>query len=147
MVAEDKAADLALLRVYGARDLVPIALGDAKATDVTLVGIADPQAQGGGSAPTSVRVRVGDNGALEPAPALGFSGAAALDAQGRLAGIAQLKPAQMAGPPSVVAQAQMVPGDTIRAFLGSQKIEAVTAGAAGIEAAKRSVLRVICARR
>ena len=49
LVAEDKGAGLALLRVYGARDLSPLAAGDAKGSDVTLVGIADPQAQGGGS--------------------------------------------------------------------------------------------------
>ena len=67
--------------------------GDARALrprkgDVTLVGVADPQAQGGGSAVSAVKARVSDALALDPAPALGFDGAAALDAQGRLAGIA-----------------------------------------------------------
>ena len=78
-----------------ARSLKPVALGGAapKGADVTLLGVADPQAQGGGSAVSAAKARVSDTLALEPAPALGFDGAAALDAQGRLAGIAALKPA------------------------------------------------------
>ena len=48
-VAED--GELALLRLYGAPDLTPAALvhEGARAGDLTLVGIADPQAQGGGA--------------------------------------------------------------------------------------------------
>ena len=47
--AEDKDHDLALLRIYGARGLKPLALsaGAAK-SNVELTGIADPQNQGGG---------------------------------------------------------------------------------------------------
>ena len=64
---------------------------------MTLVGVADPQAQGGGSAVSTARSRVSDTLALDAAPALGFDGAAALDAQGRLVGIAALKVAMVAG--------------------------------------------------
>ena len=50
-VAEDKDHDLALLRIYGARGLKPLALGDGAAKSaVELTGIADPQNQGGGAA-------------------------------------------------------------------------------------------------
>lgn len=57
-VAEDKDHDLALLRVYGARGLKPLALGsgDAKSA-VELTGIADPQNQGGGAAVSSVKAQ------------------------------------------------------------------------------------------
>src|SRR3954449_1018496 len=78
-VAEDKDRDLALLRIYGARGLKPLNLaGGSGKTAVDLIGIADPQSQGGGNAVSSVKAAV--NGAdLAPAPAIGFSGAAAMD--------------------------------------------------------------------
>ena len=104
-VAEDKAHDLVLLRIYGARGLKPINLANAATkTALDLTGIADPQNQGGGAAVTSVKASVaqldgGSDIALTPAPALGFSGAAALDGDGRFAGVALLKPVQVAGPP------------------------------------------------
>ena len=85
-VAEDKDHDLALLRIYGARGLKPLALGNGAAKSaVELTGIADPQNQGGGAAASSVKAQAaqvggGSEAALSPAPALGFSGAAALDA-------------------------------------------------------------------
>src|SRR5262249_45925092 len=57
--AEDKASDLALLRVYGVPDLVPAGFAEgAQGPDLTLVGIADPQAQGGGSAISTVTARL-----------------------------------------------------------------------------------------
>src|SRR4051812_23450844 len=82
-VATDAGGELVLLRVYGARNLVPIGMIGAAAgsPNVTLVGIADPQVQGGGAAITAVNARAGiavDASPLETAPALGFSGAAAL---------------------------------------------------------------------
>ena len=60
-------------------------------------GIADPQNQGGAAAVSSVKasiIQLGGGGdvALSPAPAVGFSGAAALDGDGKFAGIALLKP-------------------------------------------------------
>ena len=124
-VAEDKDHDLALLRIYGARGLKPLGLtnGAAKSA-VDLTGIADPQNQGGAAAASSVKASaapVGSGGdlALSPAPALGFSGAAALDSDGKFAGIALLKPVVVAGPPNAApaAQAALVPADTVREFL------------------------------
>ena len=88
--AEDKDHDLALLRIYGARGLKPLALNTGAAKpSVELTGIADPQNQGGGAAVSSVKaVSVGSGDAsLTPAPGLGFSGAAALDADGAFAGM------------------------------------------------------------
>ena len=102
-VAEDKAHDLALLRIYGARDLKALNLANpATKTALDLTGIADPQNQGGGAAVTSVKASVAQLGggsdiALTPAPAPGFSGALAQDGDGRFAGVALLKPVQVAG--------------------------------------------------
>src|SRR5262249_10972714 len=118
-----EADDVALLRVYGARDLKPVAMADggASAANVTLVGIADPQAQSGNGATSTAAARVGSAAGglrpLEPAPALGFSGAAALDAQGRLVGMALLRTAVVAGPAGAAAPAQFVPVEDIKAFL------------------------------
>ena len=67
----------------------------------TLVGIADPQAQGGGAAVTTVAAQVAPSSGVlrpvEPAPAPGFSGAAALDADARVLGMVGLKAPETAG--------------------------------------------------
>jgi hypothetical protein len=145
-------ADVALLRVYGARNLVPVALAETfNGSDVTLVGIADPETQGGNGVATMVAARVGSNEsatrALDPAPSLGFSGAAALDHQGRLVGIAQLTTAVVAGRTDVDAQARLVPLDEIKTLLNEHAITPAVAAAPSIEAAKSSVVRVICVRK
>jgi peptidoglycan hydrolase-like protein with peptidoglycan-binding domain len=150
-VAEDKDHDLALLRIYGARGLKPLGLIDGAAKSaVDLTGISDPQNQGGGAAASSVKastVQVGSGSdlVLSPAPALGFSGAAALDSDGKFAGIALLKPVIVAGPPNAApaAQAALVPGDTVRDFLKANGVNT-----AGLSAdAKAAVVRVICVRK
>ncbi len=150
-VAEDKEHDLALLRIYGARGLKALNLANAATkTALDLTGIADPQNQGGGAAVTSVKASVEQPGgnsdvALTPAPALGFSGAAALDSDGKFAGVALLKPVQVAGSTNGVpaAQAVLVTADTVRGFL---KTIGVTA-ASGSTDARASVVRVICVRK
>ena len=148
-VAEDKDHDLALLRIYGARGLKPLGLGNGAAkTGVELTGIADPQNQGGGAAASSVKAtatQVGSGNDLAPPPAVGFSGAAALDADGKFAGIALLKPLVVAGPPNAAptAQATLVSADTVREFLKANAVNA----ADGSSEAKASVVRVICVRK
>jgi peptidoglycan hydrolase-like protein with peptidoglycan-binding domain len=148
--AEDKTADLVLLRVYGVPDLVPAAFtGDAaKAPDVTLHGIADPQSQGGASAISTVAAKLNKGDTLEPAPQLGFSGGAVLDGQGRFAGMIELKTAIVAnvGATSAQPQATVVPAQAIRAFLDGEKLPPAT-GRGGVDAAKASVVRVICVRK
>jgi peptidoglycan hydrolase-like protein with peptidoglycan-binding domain len=147
-LAEDKTADLALIRVHGAGALTPAALvnDSPKAGDLTLVGIADPQMQDGGSAISTVAAKLKGE-LVEPAPQLGFSGAAVLDAAGQFFGMAELK-AQVVTTPGAVnvpPQATVVPLRTIRAFLDGQKL-AAAAGRPGVEAAKASLVRVICVR-
>jgi peptidoglycan hydrolase-like protein with peptidoglycan-binding domain len=150
-VAEDKDHDLALLRIYGARGLKPLALSNGAAKSVVeITGIADPQNQGGGAAVSSVKAsvtQVGSGGdlALAPAPAVGFSGAAALDGDGKFAGIALLKPVVVAGPLNATpaAQAVLVAADTVREFLKASGVDA----AGGSPDAKAAVVRVICVRK
>src|SRR6202163_3149607 len=150
-VAEDKDRDLALLRIYGARGLKPLALSDGAAkASVELTGIADPQNQGGGAAASSVKASVtqvgsGNDLALAPAPAVGFSGAAAQDSDGKFAGIALLKPVVVAGPPNSTpaAQAALVAADVVRDFLRANGVNA----AGGSSDAKAAVVRVICVRK
>jgi peptidoglycan hydrolase-like protein with peptidoglycan-binding domain len=147
-VAEDKDHDLALLRIYGARGLKPLGLSNGAAqTSVELTGIADPQNQGGGAAASGVKASItqvgsGTDLALTPAPAVGFSGAAAFDHDGKFAGIALLKPVVVAGP-SNAAPAALVSADIVREFLKANGVNA----ADGSSDAKASVVRVICVRK
>jgi peptidoglycan hydrolase-like protein with peptidoglycan-binding domain len=150
-LAEDKEHDLVLLRIYGARGLKPLALADGAAkSGVDIVGIADPQNQAGGAAASIIKAQVtqvggGGDLALSPPPALGFSGAAALDGDGKFAGLALLKPVIVAGPTNAAAAAQaaLVSGDIVRDFL---KANGVTAAGSSTDA-KASVVRVICVRK
>jgi hypothetical protein len=150
-VAEDKDHDLALLRIYGAHGLTPLNLAHGAAkSGIELTGIADPQNQGGGGTASSVKASVtqvgsGNELALSPAPALGFSGAPALDPEGKFAGVALLKAIVVAGPANgaPAAQAALVSADVVRNFL---KANGITA-AGGSADAKASVVRVICVRK
>jgi hypothetical protein len=150
-LAEDKDHDLALLRIYGARGLKPLGLSadSTGKTGVELTGISDPQSQGGGNAVSSVKAQVAQIGggdlALSPPPVVGFSGAAALDADGKFAGIALLKPVVVAGPAAAVppAQSALVSAETVREFLKANGVNAT----GGSPDAKASVVRVICVRK
>ena len=142
-IAEDKADNLALLRIYGARNLVPATLGgETGAGTLTLYGIADPLAQPGDGTVSSAAAQLTPQG-LSPAPKLGFAGAAALDAQGHFAGIVELNSPVVAGAGPVTLGAALVPADTVRAFLTAQGIT-LAAGSAPID---RSIVRVICVRK
>jgi hypothetical protein len=149
-IADDKTHGLALLRVYGARGLRPLDLASSSPpSTLDLTGIADPQSQGGGADVTSVKAQAVARGvgamALTPAPALGFSGAAARDANGRFAGIALLKQAMLAGPANAAAstQAVMVSSADVRAFLTGNGVSIDGKSAD----AKAAVVRVICVRK
>ena len=106
--------------------------------------------QGGGAAAGSVKATVTQLGgssdlALSPPPALGFSGAAALDGEGKFAGIALSKPVIVAGPPNATppAQATLVQAETVRDFLKANGVNA----SGGSPDAKAAVVRVICVRK
>jgi hypothetical protein len=142
-IAEDKTNDIALLRVYGAQNLVAAALGgdSGAGDDLTLVGIADPLAQAGGGAVMRAPAHRSTQG-LDPAPKLGFSGAAAVDPQGRFAGMVDLRSTAVAGA-GAVSQATLIPVETLRAFLQTRNIVPAT----GENAIDQSVVRVICVRK
>jgi len=147
-VAEDQGKNLVLLRVYGAGDLVPVALvhEGAQGPALTLVGISDPQDQGGGRAISTAAGRL-DGDMLTPAPPAGFDGAAAIDARGHLFGMVELKDgvasAGSAAPPR---QATVVGVEALRDFLDSQYVTPAT-GRAGLDAAKAALVRLICVRK
>jgi len=150
-VGQDKTHDLALLRIYGANGLKPLGMTQATTKQaITITGIADPQNQGGGAAITSVDSTVAAaNGtsdpALQPAPGIGLSGGAALDADRNFAGIALLKPPVVAGgqgsPPP--AQAALVPANAVREFLTANNVTP----ASGPSDAKAAIVRIVCVRK
>ena len=148
-LAEDKTADLALIKVNGASALTPAALGSStmRADSATLIGIPDPHLQNGGREVATVTASLTPGGVgprgIEPAPASGFSGAAALDAEARLIGMVGLKVLDAGAP---TPRASLVPAATIRAFLYANSV-APQNGAAGLDAAKAAIVRVICVRR
>jgi Putative peptidoglycan binding domain len=146
-LTEDGAAELALLRVYGVTALVPAAFAAAVANDVelTLLGVADPHSQEGGAAISSAPAKLkGD--LLEATPPLGFAGAAAVDAQGRIVGMVELKkPVLASSGNSAAQQAAFIPAAAIRSFLAAQRIPANQALAG--TSAQDSVVRVICVRK
>ena len=144
-IAEDKTDGLALLRLYGARNLAPAALADdsVQPGDVTLVGVADPLAQAGEAAATSAAARLTAQG-IEPAPKPGFAGAAVVDSQGRVVGMADLKTIAVAGGGAAGQSATLVPSAAIRAFLQAQHVPLATTATTP---AAQSVVRVICVRK
>ncbi|XUM23739.1 peptidoglycan-binding protein [Bradyrhizobium oligotrophicum S58] len=146
-VAEDKERGLALLRIYGARGLKPLALsGGSAKSSVDIVGIADPQSQGGGAAISTVKAQLAANGdaSLAPAPGLGFSGAAALDGDGKFAGVTLLKPGVLAGTALIPStQVVMVSADATRAFLTTHGVKP---DGTSLDA-KAATVRVICVRK
>jgi peptidoglycan hydrolase-like protein with peptidoglycan-binding domain len=156
-IAEDRLAGLVLLRINGASGfgVAPLAADGDEAGDVTLIGIADPAAQAGGGAVSRAKARVGGAAgparALDPAPALGFSGAGAFNAAGRLAGMVQLHPVLTSSAAATAAQAAAVPADTIRRFLQQHGVADEPAQVAPADAkvadAKTAVTRVICVRK
>jgi hypothetical protein len=148
-VAEDRLAGLVLLRINGASNIriAPLA-ADNSTADVTLVGVADPAAQAGGNAVSSVKSRVSAAGpvrTLAPSPAPGFAGAAAFDASGRLAGMAQLQPMMTSGTAAAAPQASIVSADAIRRFL--QESGVTEADQAKPADSQSAVTRVICVRK
>jgi hypothetical protein len=86
---------------------------------------------------------------LEPAPQPGFSGAAALDPQGRIVGMVALRLPVVAnvGAANAQPQATMVPAAIIRTFLAGQGVTPVPATRTGLDVAKAALVRVICVRK
>jgi len=148
-VAEDKDNGLALLRVFGPRNLSVLALtADApKSADLTLIGISDPKEQNGNHKHTEIKARLMDGSAIElrqPVPMAGFSGAAALDGQGRFLGMMEMRNAVLASAEPTAPPVRLVTAETIREFLGRNNIVAAPSQNGD---AKASVVRMICVRK
>ena len=147
-VAEDKDSGLALLRVYGPRKLSPLALAlDApKRGDLTLIGIPDPKEQNGAKNLTEIKARLADGNAIElrqPVPMAGFSGAAALGAQGEFLGMAETRNFVLASTEPAAPPVRLVTAGTIRNFLAAHNIASEPQDGD----AKASVVRIICVRK
>jgi hypothetical protein len=147
-VAEDPDSGLALLRVYGARDLTPLALATdaSKKGDITLVGIPDPKEQNGAKKPTEIKARLANGNAIElrqSVPMAGFSGAAALDAQGQVLGLMEMRNFVLTSIEPAAPAVRLIPADAIRNFLVAHNV--VPAQQAGD--ARASVVRIICVRK
>jgi hypothetical protein len=86
---------------------------------------------------------------LEPPPQPGFSGAAALDPQGRVVGMVTLRVPIIANMGAATAQPQatMVPAAIIRTFLTGQGVAPTPSTRTGLDAAKAALVRVICVRK
>lgn len=146
-IAEDRG--LALLRVYGARKFSPLALPRHTPSgkgDVTLAGIPDPKENGGRAALTEIKAKLTGN-AIElrdSVPMAGFSGAAAIDANGRFLGLTEMRNAVLASIQPSVPPVRLVRADTIRAFLDAHKVAQPSASTAD---PRDAVVRVICVRK
>jgi hypothetical protein len=148
-VAEDENNGLALLRVYGSSKGAPLALtrDAAKPGELTLVGIPDPKEQDGSHKLTEIKARLTDGSAIElrqPVPMAGFSGAAALDAQGQFLGMMEMGNAVLARVETAAPPVRLVSAETIRTFLAAHHVEPAPAPTADAMAA---VVRIICVRK
>ena len=152
-VAADQDKGLALLRVYGPRMMSPLSLArDApqsgeQAGELTLVGIPDPKEQDGRRKLTEVKARLADGTAIElhqPVPMAGFSGAAALDAQGRFLGMMEMGNAVLASIEAVAPPVRLITAETIRSFLSRHHVAPASTQSGD---ARASVVRVICVRK
>jgi hypothetical protein len=147
-VARDDGHGLALLRVYGRRNLKPASLAPSapENSDLTLVGVPDPHLQNGNGKPAELKARLTGPAALElkdPVPVAGFTGAAALDAQGRVAGMMETRSIMLASADATVPPVRLVSAETIRNFLAANRVAPATGDAASTRSA---VVRVICVR-
>ncbi|HJS60142.1 MAG TPA: serine protease [Pseudolabrys sp.] len=147
-VAEDRDHGLALLRVYGPRKLFPLALSadTARKGDLTLVGIPDPKEQNGAKRLTEIKARLVENNAIElrqPVPMAGFSGAAALDAQGQVLGMMEMRNFVLASTEPAAPPVRLITAETIRTFLNTHNVPSVSTGGD----AKSAVVRIICVRK
>jgi hypothetical protein len=148
-IAADSVSDLALIRLYGAHNLTPVVVnGDGRQRgDLRLIGVAAPLAQNGDGLVSSSPAQIKGSD-IEPAPAPGFAGAAAVDARGVFTGMVDLKPPVLAAANAGPARetATLVPVDSIRAFLQAHGVSPATAAGAPAPA-EQSVVRIICVRK
>ena len=148
-IGEDKG--LALLRVYGARNMTPLALprhsAPAAKGDVTIAGIPDPKESGGLGKLTEIKAKLNGGNALElrdPVPMAGFSGAAAIDASGHLIGVTEMRNTVLASIAPAAPPVRLIRADQIRGLLDAHKVAQPATSTAD---PREAVARVICVRK
>jgi hypothetical protein len=148
-VAEDHDSGLALLHVYGPRKISPLVLthDPPKSGELTLVGIPEPKEQDGSRKLTEIKARLAGGSAIElrqPVPMAGFSGAAALDAQGQFVGMTEMGHAVLASVEASAPPVRLISAETIRGFLTAHNVETAPTQTGD---AKAAVVRIICVRK
>lgn len=148
-IAEDSDSGLALLRIYNSRKLSPLSLprATAKSGDITLAGIPDPKESSGRATITDVKARLGDGNSIElrqPVPMAGFTGAAAIDNDGRFVGMTAMRNAVLASIQPSAPPVRLVRAEQIGAFLEAQHIAPPAVAAAN---PRDAVVRIICVRK
>lgn len=151
-VAEDNDNGLALLRVYGPLKVTPIALlpDVSPKGDVTLIGIPDPKEQNGAKKLTEIKARLTQASGIElrqPVPMAGFSGAAAVDGQGQVLGIMEMRNFVLASTEPAAPPVHLVPTESIRNFLAAHGVTPVTQAGDAKSAVVAAVVRIICVRK
>ena len=129
----DNASGLALLRVYGHRNLTPVKLapGGAKSGDLTLIGVPDPNTQDGKTNLSELKARLYDGSAIQlrqSMPVAGFSGAAAIDPQGRVVGMMETRGAMLASAEPSLPPVRLISAETIRDFLARRHVKMPDSG-------------------
>ncbi|HEY2757180.1 MAG TPA: peptidoglycan-binding protein, partial [Pseudolabrys sp.] len=117
-----------------------------KNSDVTLIGIPDPKEQDGAKGFTEIKARL-EGDAIElrqPVPMAGFTGAAALDAQGHVLGMMAMRNAVVASTEVAAPPVRLVDAGAIREFLTENDVSPVATPTGD---AKASVVRIICVRK
>ncbi len=148
-IADDKTADITLLRINGAKNLKPLTLSSAapKSTDLTLLGIASPEVQAGARTVTAISAKLRDVDSarvlLEARPARGFNGGAALDRQGQFIGMISMP---KNGDASDAAEPSFIPAMTISKLLDGAGLHSPT-GRVDANASKDAIVRVVCVRK
>lgn len=134
---------IALLRVYGARNLTPAATGaPGSNSDVIVRAIPDPKTQDGNTEVKETRARLAASGAavrLDPPPATTSAGAGVFDTEGRLIGLLSPKGMQLASAETVAPPSGLTPATVVQDLLpGSAKSATAPATA--------SMVRIVCVR-
>lgn len=133
---------IALLRVYGARNLTPAATTAAGSdSDVIVRAIPDPQVQAGRAEVKETRARLATTGAavrLDPAPAIGSAGAGVFDTGGRLIGLLSPKGMQLASAEAVAPPSGLTPASVVQDLLPTTATSGTTPAA--------SMVRIVCVR-
>lgn len=134
---------IALLRVYGARNLTPaVTTTPGSSGDVIVRAFPDPQAQDGRAEVKETRARLATTGAavrLDPAPAVTSAGAGVFDTEGRLIGLLSPKGMQLASAEAVAPPSGLTPASVIHDLLP-------TATTTNTAPAAASMVRIVCVR-